>query len=202
MITLKTPEFNIGNVSNETGLIFISEDGYFDAQLMAIRHVKEDPKFAKDDDGNPREPRDQYSFLFDVKVGELRSHVATKPMTMTFSDKSLMPKFWEKAFTMESVEDFVEKLYDGDNLKPIACRVNIVTTTKGDRTYARIEAVSKLLESGFRGSPANVYDTKVFGKDAIEVDFAKGYTLANKKEAPSEVHPEGDSDYFATEFNK
>ena len=202
MITLKTPEFNIGNVSNETGLIFISEDGYFDAQLMAIRHVKEDPKFAKDDDGNPREPRDQYSFLFDVKVGELRSHVATKPMTMTFSDKSLMPKFWEKAFTMESVEDFVEKLYDGDNLKPIACRVNIVTTTKGDRTYARIEAVSKLLESGFRGSPANVYDTKVFGKDAIEVDFAKGYTLANKREAPSEVHPEGDSDYFATEFNK
>lgn len=198
MITLKTPEFNIGNVSNETGLIFISEDGYFDAQLMAIRHVKEDPKFAKDDDGNPREPRDQYSFLFDVKVGELRSHVATKPMTMTFSDKSLMPKFWEKAFTMESVEDFVEKLYDGDNLKPIACRVNIVTTTKGDRTYARIEAVSKLLESGFRGSPANVYDTKVFGKDAIEVDFAKGYTLANKKEVPSE----GDSDYFATEFNK
>lgn len=198
MITLKTPEFNIGNVSNETGLIFISEDGYFDAQLMAIRHVKEDPKFAKDDDGNPREPRDQYSFLFDVKVGELRSHVATKPMTMTFSDKSLMPKFWEKAFTMESVEDFVEKLYDGDNLKPIACRVNIVTTTKGDRTYARIEAVSKLLESGFRGSPANVYDTKVFGKDAIEVDFAKGYTLANKREAPSE----GDSDYFATEFNK
>ena len=202
MITLKTPEFNIGNVSNETGLIFISEDGYFDAQLMAIRHVKEDPKFAKDDDGNPREPRDQYSFLFDVKVGELRSHVATKPMTMTFSDKSLMPKFWEKAFTMESVEDFVEKLYDGDNLKPIACRVNIVTTTKGDRTYARIEAVSKLLESGFRGSPANVYDTKVFGKDAIEVDFAKGYTLANKREAPSEVPSEGDSDYFATEFNK
>ena len=202
MITLKTPEFNIGNVSNETGLIFISEDGYFDAQLMAIRHVKEDPKFAKDDDGNPREPRDQYSFLFDVKVGELRSHVATKPMTMTFSDKSLMPKFWEKAFTMESVEDFVEKLYDGDNLKPIACRVNIVTTTKGDRTYARIEAVSKLLESGFRGSPANVYDTKVFGKDAIEVDFAKGYTLANKKETPPEVPSEGDSDYFATEFNK
>lgn len=201
MITLKSPEFK-GNTSKETGLIFIDEDGYYEAQLMAIRYVKEDEKFAKDDTGNPREPRDQYSLLFDIKVGELRSHVATKPMTMTFSDKSLMPKFWEKAFTMKSVEDFVEKLYDGDTLKPIACKVNIVTTTKGDKTYARVEAVSKLLESGFKGSAANVFDTKVFGKDAIDVDFAKGYTLANNKKETKEVPPEGDSDYFASEFNK
>lgn len=200
MITLKSPEFK-GNTSKETGLIFIDEDGYYEAQLMAIRYVKEDEKFAKDDTGNPREPRDQYSLLFDIKVGELRSHVATKPMTMTFSDKSLMPKFWEKAFTMKSVEDFVEKLYDGDTLKPIACKVNIVTTTKGDKTYARVEAVSKLLESGFKGSAANVFDTKVFGKDAIDVDFAKGYTLANNKKETKEVPPEGDSDYFASEFN-
>lgn len=192
MITLKSPEFK-GNTSKETGLIFIDEDGYYEAQLMAIRYVKEDEKFAKDDTGNPREPRDQYSLLFDIKVGELRSHVATKPMTMTFSDKSLMPKFWEKAFTMKSVEDFVEKLYDGDTLKPIACKVNIVTTTKGDKTYARVEAVSKLLESGFKGSAANVFDTKVFGKDAIDVDFAKGYTLANNKKETKEVPPEGDS---------
>lgn len=201
MITLKSPEFK-GNTSKETGLIFIDEDGYYEAQLMAIRYVKEDEKFAKDDTGNPREPRDQYSLLFDIKVGELRSHVATKPMTMTFSDKSLMPKFWEKAFTMKSVEDFVEKLYDGDTLKPIACKVNIVTTTKGDKTYARVEAVSKLLESGFKGSAANVFDTKVFGKDAIDVDFAKGYTLANNKKETKEVPPEGDSDYFASELNK
>lgn len=201
MITLKSPEFK-GNTSKETSLIFIDEDGYYEAQLMAIRYVKEDEKFAKDDTGNPREPRDQYSLLFDIKVGELRSHVATKPMTMTFSDKSLMPKFWEKAFTMKSVEDFVEKLYDGDTLKPIACKVNIVTTTKGDKTYARVEAVSKLLESGFKGSAANVFDTKVFGKDAIDVDFAKGYTLANNKKETKEVPPEGDSDYFASEFNK
>lgn len=201
MITLKSPEFK-GNTSKETGLIFIDEDGYYEAQLMAIRYVKEDEKFAKDDTGNPREPRDQYSLLFDIKVGELRSHVATKPMTMTFSDKSLMPKFWEKAFTMKSVEDFVEKLYDGDTLKPIACKVNIVTTTKGDKTYARVEAVSKLLESGFKGSAANVFDTKVFGKDAIDVDFAKGYTLANNKKETKEVPPEGDSDYFASEFNE
>lgn len=201
MITLKSPEFK-GNTSKETGLIFIDEDGYYEAQLMAIRYVKEDEKFAKDDTGNPREPRDQYSLLFDIKVGELHSHVATKPMTMTFSDKSLMPKFWEKAFTMKSVEDFVEKLYDGDTLKPIACKVNIVTTTKGDKTYARVEAVSKLLESGFKGSAANVFDTKVFGKDAIDVDFAKGYTLANNKKETKEVPPEGDSDYFASEFNK
>lgn len=200
MITLKSPEFK-GNTSKETGLIFIDEDGYYEAQLMAIRYVKEDEKFAKDDTGNPREPRDQYSLLFDIKVGELRSHVATKPMTMTFSDKSLMPKFWEKAFTMKSVEDFVEKLYDGDTLKPIACKVNIVTTTKGDKTYARVEAVSKLLESGFKGSAANVFDTKVFGKDAIDVDFAKGYTLANNKKETKEVPPEGDSDYFASELN-
>lgn len=201
MITLKSPEFT-GNTSNETGLIFIDEDGYYEAQLMAIRHVKEDEKFAKDDDGNPREPRDQYSFLFDVKVGELRSHVATKPMTMTFSDKSLMPKFWEKAFTMKNAEDFVEKLYDGDTLKPVACKVNIVTTKKGDKTYARVEAVSKLLDSGFKGSAANVFDTKVFGKDAIEVDFAKGYTLANNKKETEEVPPEGDSDFFVSKFNK
>ena len=200
MITLKTPEFNNGNVSNETGLIFISEDGYFDAQLMALRHVKEDEKFAKDDDGNPREPRDQYSFLFDVKVGELRSHVATKPMTMTFSDKSIMPKFWEKAFTMKNADDFVENLYDGDILKPIACKVNIVTTKKGDKTYARVEAVSKLLDAGFEGSKANEYDTKVFGKEAIETDFAKGYTLKAKE--TEEVPPEGDSDFFASKYNK
>lgn len=201
MITLKSPEFT-GNTSNETGLLFIDEDGYYEAQLMALRHTKEDEKFAKDDDGNPREPRDQYSFLFDVKVGELRSHVATKPMTMTFSDKSIMPKFWEKAFTMKNADDFVENLYDGDILKPIACKVNIVTTKKGDKTYARVEAVSKLLDAGFEGSKANEYDTKVFGKEAIETDFAKGYTLANNKKETEEVPPEGDSDFFASKFNK
>ena len=199
MITLKSPEFS-GNTSNETGLVFIDEDGYYEAQLMALRHVKEDEKFAKDDDGNPREPRDQYSFLFDIKVGDFHSHVATKPMTMTFSDKSIMPKFWEKAFEIKSAEDFVDKLYDGETLKAIPCKVNVVTTKKGDKTYARVEAVSKLLDKGFEGSKANIYDVKVFGKDAIETDFAKGYSLKAKE--TEEVPPEGDSDFFESKFNK
>ena len=201
MITLKSPELN-NNMSNETGLVFISDDGYYEAQLMALRHVKEDEKFAKDDDGNPREPRDQYSFLFDIKVGDFYSHVATKPMTMTFSDKSIMPKFWEKAFEIKSAEDFVDKLYDGETLKAIPCKVNVVTTKKGDKTYARVEAVSKLLDKGFEGSKANIYDVKVFGKDAIETDFAKGYKAPTEKKETEEVPPEGDSDFFESKFNK
>ena len=164
------------NSNNNGDFAVIEETGTYHARLVMVRMNKMDPKFLKDDE----EPRDQISFLFDVLNNQgLSCHVATKPCTITFTDRSKLPGILGKLGQPTSGKELKELLYTKDGkLKDIYCKVTVEATERpaGDGYYNRVMKITAVEEpTGQPVSKLDDWDFKTFGKEVELYDVNPAY---------------------------
>lgn len=171
MITFKKPTTN-------DAFAVISKAGAYKGRLIALRKSLQDEKYAKDKDNNPVEPKELVSFVFDIINKEgLHCHVATKPSTFSFTDKSNLPAVWSNVVTLGSDDDFNDFFYDKDGkLKDFFGLLNVSAVDKEGKVYNTVTSVvQELDEKDLETSELSDYDLKVYGKPCIEYELAKGY---------------------------
>ena len=163
------------NSNNEFNVI--TKKGIYPAKLAIVRSIMQDEKYAKDKDGNPIEPKQLVSFIFDVMDKEGKNvHVATKPCTISFNEKSNLPKLWEDAIELESYDDYIKFFYDGDNLKDLCVNVNVAVEEKDGKVYNQVKQVMEVTESNdVKPSELTDWDLKVYGRPCDQYDLAKSY---------------------------
>lgn len=165
--------------SNSTqDFTFISKPGVYKARLAAVRKSLQDEKYAKDKDGNPVDPKELVSFVFDVEDKNGNNvHVQTKPCSITFSDKSKLPVFFENVVALNSMEDFYKLLWDeNDSLKDFFCDVMVKVTTKDEKVFNEVtQIVEATNDNGVKASDLCDWDLKVYGKPCTEYDLAPSY---------------------------
>lgn len=67
----------------------IEKAGIYKGRLIAVKISKQSPQFVEED----KEPKKLISFLWDCKNKAGKSvHVSTKPCTISFTEKSTLPK--------------------------------------------------------------------------------------------------------------
>lgn len=166
--------------TNNQEFTFISKPGVYKARLAAVRKSMQDEKFAKDKDGNPIDPRELVSFVFDVQNKDGNNvHVHTKPCSITFSDKSKLPVFFENVKGLSKLEDFETLLWDEKgNLKDFFCDVMVKVTTKDEKVFNEVtQIVEETGDNGVKASDLCDWDLKVFGKPCVEYDLAPSYDV-------------------------
>ena len=125
MLDLKKYDVN----SNVEGFYFIKEEGYYSGRLCAVRISKQDKQFVEEG----KQPRDQISFVFDI-INEDGNHVhvQTKPSSITFGERSNIPKLWAKVKELKNGSDLSNFLYKEGGLGKVF-KVNVEVT---ENTYA------------------------------------------------------------------
>lgn len=169
-------EFKPSNGSNDFNVI--TKKGNYPAKLAVLRTSYQDEKYAKDKDNNPIEPKQLVSFVFDVLDKEGNNvHVHTKPCTISFNEKSNLPKLWEDAVEISNMKEFQEFFYDAEgNLKDICVNVNVSVEEKDGKVYNQVKRVTEITESNdVKPSELFEWDLKVYGKPCDDYDCAPSY---------------------------
>lgn len=168
---IKFEQYN--NTATNEAWANITEDGVYNARLFAIRVSKQNEKFI--DEGAT--PKDQISFVFDVLNEQNQSvHVATKPCTISFTDKSTLPKIWEKVTKLTSGADMSKLFYEENGLGD-TFKVMIEVTQKDDKIYNTVTKVTAKTKAEIPVCPVTDYDLRVYGQPCEEYDLAEGYEL-------------------------
>lgn len=166
--------------TNNQEFSFISKPGVYRARLAALRKSLQDEKFAKDKDGNPTEPKELVSFVFDVQNKDgTNVHVHSKPCTCTFGDKSKLPTFFENVKCLSNMDDFKSLLWDENkNLKEFFCDVMVKVTTKDEKVFNEVtQIVEETGDNGVKATDLTDWDLKVYGKPCTEYDLAPSYDV-------------------------
>lgn len=156
----------------------ISKPGVYQARLAVIRTTHQDEKYAKDKDGNPVEPKQLVSFVWDCVNKEGKNvHVHTKPCTLSYNEKSNLPKLWENVVKLESQDDFEKFFYDEKgNLKDFCGDVMVKVTDKDGKVYNEIVSViEQTIDTKVVPSALYDWDLKVYGKMCDEYDLTPAY---------------------------
>lgn len=171
MITFKTSNTN-------DAFAVISKAGAYNGRLIALRKSLQDERYAKDSKDNPVEPKELISFVFDIINKEgLHCHVATKPSTFSFTDKSNLPLIWSNVVSLGNAEDFNNFFYDKDGkLMDFFGLLNVTVTEKDGKIFNTVKSVVQESDKvDIETSELSDYDLKVYGKPCIEYELAKGY---------------------------
>lgn len=164
------------NTTNEA-FAQITKAGAYNGRLIMLRKSLQDEKFAKDNkDGKPKE---LVSFVFDVINSEGQHvHVATRPCTFSFTDKSKLPELWANVYAFSNRKEFYSMLYDKDgNLMDFFGLLQISVEAKDDgKIYNSVKSIIQESDKTDIGtSELSDYDLRVYGTPCLEYDLAKGY---------------------------
>lgn len=153
----------------------IEKGGLYKGRLIAVKISKQSPQFVE----AGKEPKNLVSFLWDCKNKAGKSvHVSTRPCTISFTEKSTLPKIWENAGDSSSLENYLKIVYDkNNNVKDIFATLDIKVEVKENGTFATITKVSELEEpiKDFGVTKVTDYDRKVYGVEAIDIDINPVY---------------------------
>ena len=153
----------------------IDKAGIYKGRLIAVKISKQSEKFIEDG----KEPKNLVSFLWDCKNKAGKSvHVSTKPCTISFTDKSTLPKIWENVATVDSLENYLKIVYDkNNNLNDIFATLDIKVDVKENGTFPTVTKVLELEEpiKDFGITKVTDYDRKVYGVEAIDIDINPVY---------------------------
>ena len=143
----------------------IEKSGMYKGRLIAVKISKQSPQFVEEG----KEPKNLVSFLWDCKNKAGKSvHVSTKPCTISFTDKSTLPKIWENVAKADSLDN---------NLNDIFATLDIKVDVKENGTFPTVTKVLELEEpiKDFGITKVTDYDRKVYGVEAIDIDINPVY---------------------------
>jgi len=153
----------------------IEKGGLYKGRLMAVKICKQSPQFVEEG----KEPKTLVTFLWDCKNKAGKSvHVSTKPCTISFTDKSTLPKIWENAGDIKTLDDYLKLVYDkNNNVKDIFATLDIKVENKDNGSFATVTKVSEVEEpiKDFGITKITDYDKKVYGVEAIDIDYNPVY---------------------------
>lgn len=169
-------KFKDTNSSNT--FTFISKPGVYKAKLIALRQSLQDDKFAIDKEGNPTEPKELISFVWDVATNDgTQCHVDTKPCMVSFSEKSKLPEMWGNVVELSDMSDYYDFFYDkNDKLKSVNAQVMVKVQEKDGKVYNKVSEVVSLEDSvDIKPTPITEYDLRVYGKPCQDYDLTAEY---------------------------
>jgi hypothetical protein len=153
----------------------IEKAGIYKGRLIAVKISKQSQQFVEEG----KEPKNLVSFLWDCKNKAGKSvHVSTKPCTISFTDKSTLPKIWENVGAADSLENYLKIVYDkNNNVKDIFATLDIKVDVKENGSFATVTKVLELEEpiKDFGITKVTGYDRKVYGVEAIDIDINPVY---------------------------
>ena len=153
----------------------IEKAGVYKGRLIAVKISKQSPQFVEEG----KEPKNLVSFLWDCKNKAGKSvHVSTKPCTISFTEKSTLPKIWENVGQADSLENYLKIVYDKNNyVKDIFATLDIKVDVKDNGTFPTVTKVLELEEpiKDFGVTKITDYDRKVYGVEAIAMDINQVY---------------------------
>ena len=154
----------------------IEKAGIYKGRLIAVKISKQSQQFVEEG----KEPKNLVSFLWDCKNKAGKSvHVSTKPCTISFTDKSTLPKIWENVGAADSLDNYLKIVYDkNNNVKDIFATLDIKVDVKENGSFATVTKVLELEEpiKDFGITKVTDYDKKVYGVEAIDIDINPVYT--------------------------
>lgn len=180
---------NFSEYKNTTTDAFatIQEDGVYSGRLFAMKLSKQDKKFVEDG----KEPKDLISFMFDIINEEGNHvHVSTKPTGISFTDRSNLPKLFEKVTKLESGDDMNKFFYDEKALGRVF-KVMVEVKNVDDKYFATVTKVTGKSAAEIEPSSMTAWDLNVYGTPCIQYDLAEGY-----KEPPTDEETDDDEDEF------
>lgn len=153
----------------------IEKAGIYKGRLIAVKISKQSQQFVEEG----KEPKNLVSFLWDCKNKAGKSvHVSTKPCTISFTDKSTLPKIWENVGAADSLDNYLKIVYDkNNNVKDIFATLDIKVDVKDNGSFATVTKVLELEEpiKDFGITKVTDYDRKVYGVEAIDIDINPVY---------------------------
>lgn len=153
----------------------IEKAGIHKGRLIAVKISKQSQQFVEEG----KEPKNLVSFLWDCKNKAGKSvHVSTKPCTISFTDKSTLPKIWENVGAADTLENYLKLVYDkNNNVKDIFATLDIKVDVKENGSFATVTKVLELEEpiKDFGITKVTDYDRKVYGVEAIDIDINPVY---------------------------
>ena len=153
----------------------IEKAGVYKGRLIAVKISKQSEKFIEEG----KEPKNLVSFLWDCKNKAGKSvHVSTKPCTISFTEKSTLPKIWENVGQADSLEKYLKIVYDkNNNVNDIFATLDIKVDVKDNGTFPTVTKVLELEEpiKDFGITKITDYDRKVYGVEAIAIDINPVY---------------------------
>ena len=153
----------------------IEKAGVYKGRLIAVKISKQSSQFVEEG----KEPKNLVSFLWDCKNKAGKSvHVSTKPCTISFTEKSTLPKIWENVGQADSLENYLKIVYDKNNyVKDIFATLDIKVDVKENGTFPTVTKVLELEEpiKDFGVTKITDYDRKVYGVEAIDIDINPVY---------------------------
>jgi len=154
----------------------IEKAGIYKGRLIAVKISKQSQQFVEEG----KEPKNLVSFLWDCKNKAGKSvHVSTKPCTISFTDKSTLPKIWENVGAADSLDNYLKIVYDkNNNVKDIFATLDIKVDVKENGSFATVTKVLELEEpiKDFGITKVTDYDKKVYGVEAIDIDINPVYS--------------------------
>ena len=153
----------------------IEKAGIYKGRLMAVKISKQPEQFVEEG----KTPKNLVSFLWDCKnkAGE-SVHVSTKPCGISFTDKSNLPKIWENVGAVDSLDNYLKIVYDKhNNVKDIFATLDVKVDVKENGVFPTVTKVLELEEpiKDFGVTEVTDYDKKVYGVEAIDIDFNPVY---------------------------
>ena len=153
----------------------IEKAGIYKGRLIAVKISKQSPQFVEEG----KQPKNMVSFLWDCKNKAGKSvHVSTKPCTISFTEKSTLPKIWENVGQADSLENYLKIVYDkNNNVNDIFATLDIKVDVKENGTFPTVTKVLELEEpiKDFGVTKITDYDRKVYGVEAIDIDINPVY---------------------------
>lgn len=153
----------------------IEKAGIYKGRLIAVKISKQSPQFVEEG----KQPKNLVSFLWDCKNKAGKSvHVSTKPCTISFTEKSTLPKIWENVGQADSLENYLKIVYDkNNNVNDIFATLDIKVDVKENGTFPTVTKVLELEEpiKDFGITKITDYDRKVYGVEAIDIDINPVY---------------------------
>lgn len=153
----------------------IEKAGIYKGRLIAVKISKQSQQFVEEG----KEPKNLVSFLWDCKNKAGKSvHVSTKPCTISFTEKSTLPKIWENVGQADSLENYLKIVYDkNNNVNDIFATLDIKVDVKENGTFPTVTKVLELEEpiKDFGITKVTDYDRKVYGVEAIDIDINPVY---------------------------
>ena len=153
----------------------IEKAGIYKGRLIAVKISKQSPQFVEEG----KQPKNLVSFLWDCKNKAGKSvHVSTKPCTISFTEKSTLPKIWENVGEADSLENYLKIVYDkNNNVNDIFATLDIKVDVKENGTFPTVTKVLELEEpiKDFGITKVTDYDRKVYGVEAIDIDINPVY---------------------------
>lgn len=151
----------------------ITSDGTYDGRLAAAIISEQNPEYVPEGE----EPKRLISYIFDLLNENGESvHVSTKPCTISFTEKSNLPKIWK----VKSGKELAALLNDDKGaLKDIyvKCLVEVRETEKG--IFPTVTKVSKILNKSEQpATRLSDWDLRVYGRDPLAYELTPDYDKA------------------------